>query len=109
MRLSREKVFLRRLDAAAQGLQLAIEYAPNPVFHSGAPESAPAEVLENFQKKYGPIGTAKGRRRLFATRQGTHARVRADLPVRSFSKQPWLEDAVSERTLFASPTRSKLG
>ena len=47
--------FLRG-DAAAQEIQLAIEYAPNPVFHSGTPESAPAEVLEKFQTKYEPIG-----------------------------------------------------
>ena len=45
-----------RGDAAAQEIQLAIEYVPNPIFHSGTPESAPAEVLERFQKKYEPIG-----------------------------------------------------
>jgi len=50
---------LLRGDAVAQEIQLAIEYEPNPVFHSGTPESAPAEVLERFQKKYGPIGTAR--------------------------------------------------
>jgi cyclohexyl-isocyanide hydratase len=52
-------VSLLRGDAAAQEIQLAIEFEPNPVFHSGNPESAPAEVLERFQKKYGPIGTAR--------------------------------------------------
>lgn len=51
-------VSLLRGDAAAQEIQLAIEYAPDPIFHSGAPESAPADVLEGFQKKYEPIGTA---------------------------------------------------
>ena len=35
-------VSLLRGDAAAQEIQLAIEYAPNPVFHSGSPDSAPA-------------------------------------------------------------------
>ena len=49
-------VSLLRGDAAAQEIQLAIEYAPNPIFHSGTPESAPAEVLERFQKKYAAIG-----------------------------------------------------
>jgi cyclohexyl-isocyanide hydratase len=49
-------VSLLRGAAAAQEIQLAIEYAPNPIFHSGTPESAPAEVLERFQKKYAPIG-----------------------------------------------------
>lgn len=52
-------VSLLRGDAAAQEIQLAIEYAPNPVFHSGTPEGAPAEVMESFQKKYKPIGTAR--------------------------------------------------
>lgn len=52
-------VSLLRGDAAAQEIQLAIEYAPNPVFHSGTPESVPAQVLESFQKKYEPIGTAR--------------------------------------------------
>jgi cyclohexyl-isocyanide hydratase len=52
-------VSLLRGDAAAQEIQLAIEYAPNPVFHAGTPESAPAEVLESFQKKYETVGTAR--------------------------------------------------
>jgi cyclohexyl-isocyanide hydratase len=52
-------VSLLRGDAAAQEIQLAIEYAPNPVFQSGSPETAPAEVLQSFQKKYEPIGTAR--------------------------------------------------
>jgi cyclohexyl-isocyanide hydratase len=52
-------VSLLRGDAVAQEIQLAIEYAPNPIFTSGTPESAPAEVLESFQKKYEPIGTAR--------------------------------------------------
>jgi cyclohexyl-isocyanide hydratase len=52
-------VSLLRGDAAAQEIQLAIEYAPNPVFHSGTPEKAPAQVLESFQRKYETIGTAR--------------------------------------------------
>jgi cyclohexyl-isocyanide hydratase len=52
-------VSLLRGDGAAQEIQLAIEYAPNPVFHSGSPESAPAEVLKSFQNKYEPIGAAR--------------------------------------------------
>jgi cyclohexyl-isocyanide hydratase len=48
-----------RGDAAAQEIQLAIEYAPNPIFDSGTPESAPAQVLESFQNKYEQIGTAR--------------------------------------------------
>ena len=49
-------VSLLRGDAAAQEIQLAIEYAPDPIFHSGTPESALADVRERFQKKYEPIG-----------------------------------------------------
>ena len=52
-------VALLRGDAAAQEIQLAIEYAPNPIFHSGTPESAPIAVLKSVQKKYELIGTAK--------------------------------------------------
>ncbi|HEY2467368.1 MAG TPA: hypothetical protein VGI45_05960 [Terracidiphilus sp.] len=52
-------VSLLRGDAAAQEIQLAIEWAPNPVFYSGTPESAPAEVLASFQKRYEPIGNAR--------------------------------------------------
>jgi cyclohexyl-isocyanide hydratase len=52
-------VSLLRGGAAAQEIQLAIEYAPNPIFHSGTPESAPDEVLKSFQKKYEPIGAAR--------------------------------------------------
>jgi cyclohexyl-isocyanide hydratase len=54
-------VSLLRGDAVAQEIQLGIEYAPNPIFHSGTPESAPAQVLESFQKKYEPIGAARER------------------------------------------------
>ena len=52
-------VSLLRGDAGAQEIQLAIEYAPNPVFHSGTPESAPVEVFESFRRKYDPVGSAR--------------------------------------------------
>ena len=52
-------VSLLRGDAAAQEIQLAIEYAPDPVFQSGTPDTAPAEVLESFRLKYEPIGAAR--------------------------------------------------
>ena len=35
-------------DSFAQGLQLALEYAPAPPFNSGRPETAPPEVLERI-------------------------------------------------------------
>jgi len=40
---------LLRGDQAAQAIQLAIEYAPEPPFHSGTPATAPAEVLKAVQ------------------------------------------------------------
>jgi N-acetylglutamate synthase-like GNAT family acetyltransferase len=52
-------VSLLRGDAAAQEIQLAIEYAPNPVFKSGTPDTAPPEVLESFLRKYEPVGAAR--------------------------------------------------
>lgn len=52
-------VSLLRGDAAAQEIQLAIEYAPNPIFTSGTPESAPAAVLGSFHRRYESIGTAR--------------------------------------------------
>ena len=35
---------LLRGDATAEEIQLDIEYSPEPVFHSGTPETASAEV-----------------------------------------------------------------
>ena len=69
-------VSLLRGDAAAQEIQLAIEYAPNPIFHAGTPESAPAEVLKSVQKKYEPIGTARETEaiRFAAKNTSSHAR-----------------------------------
>jgi cyclohexyl-isocyanide hydratase len=52
-------VSLLRGDAAAQVIQLAIEYAPNPVFHSGTPDTAPDEVLQSFQRMYEPYRAAR--------------------------------------------------
>ena len=61
-------VSLLRGDAAAQEIHLAIEYAPNPIFDSGTPERAPADVLQSFQRKYAPVGAA---REAEASRAGT--------------------------------------
>jgi cyclohexyl-isocyanide hydratase len=52
-------VSLLRGDAAAEEIQLAIEYAPNPVFNSGTPETAPPAVLQSFQRKYKPVGVSR--------------------------------------------------
>jgi cyclohexyl-isocyanide hydratase len=46
-------------DAIAQEIQLSIEYAPNPGFHSGTPETAPAEVLQAFNESYSAIAASR--------------------------------------------------
>jgi cyclohexyl-isocyanide hydratase len=50
---------LLRGDAIAQEIQLSIQYAPNPVFHSGTPETAPAEVLQAFNESYSAIAESR--------------------------------------------------
>jgi cyclohexyl-isocyanide hydratase len=65
-------VSLLRGEAAAQEIQLAIEYAPNPVFHSGTPDSAPAEVLQSFQRKYHSIGVSREEEAIRHAASSTH-------------------------------------
>jgi cyclohexyl-isocyanide hydratase len=50
---------LLRGDAIAQEIQLSIQYAPNPVFHSGTPDTAPAEVLKAFNQSYSAIAASR--------------------------------------------------
>ncbi len=50
---------LLRGDAIAQEIQLSVQYAPNPVFHSGTPETASAEVLQAFNKSYSAIAASR--------------------------------------------------
>jgi cyclohexyl-isocyanide hydratase len=50
---------LLRGDAIAQEIQLSIQYAPNPVFHSGTPDTAPAEVLQAFNESYSAIAASR--------------------------------------------------
>ncbi|MCS7478707.1 DJ-1/PfpI family protein [Umezawaea endophytica] len=38
-------------DDVAQTIQLIIEYAPEPPYHAGSPDSAPAEVVERAMKE----------------------------------------------------------
>lgn len=40
-------------DEMAQGIQLAVEYAPAPPFDAGRPETAPSAVLERISGIYG--------------------------------------------------------
>lgn len=44
-----------RNDQVAQQIQLAIEYAPDPPFHSGTPDTAPPEVIRAFFEQYGNV------------------------------------------------------
>lgn len=40
-------------EETAQAIQLAVEYAPDPPFHAGRPETAPPAVLERITALYG--------------------------------------------------------
>ena len=44
---------LLRGDMVAEEIQLEIQYAPNPVFHSGTPEEAGTDVIDAFFEIYG--------------------------------------------------------
>ncbi len=46
---------LLRGDVAAQGIQLDIQYAPEPPFQAGSPETAPAEVLAEVKARFQPL------------------------------------------------------
>jgi cyclohexyl-isocyanide hydratase len=50
---------LIRGDDAAQRIQLDIQYAPEPPFNAGSPETAPAEVLAAVREKYRPLTDAR--------------------------------------------------
>lgn len=44
-----------RSEQVAQGIQLEIEYAPDPPFQSGTPETATPEVVRAFFAQYGRV------------------------------------------------------
>jgi cyclohexyl-isocyanide hydratase len=44
-----------RGDEVAQGIQLFMEYAPQPPFNSGTPETAPATVLAQTRQSVAKI------------------------------------------------------
>ena len=48
-----------RGDAAAQTIQLHLQYAPEPPFDSGTPETAPAAVLEGARRSVQAITTRR--------------------------------------------------
>ena len=60
-----------RGDAIAKEIQLEIEYAPGPPFHSGTPETASAEVIRVFLENYGAVRESRdAEARRFATKLG---------------------------------------
>jgi cyclohexyl-isocyanide hydratase len=67
-------VSLLRGDHIAEEIQLAIEYAPEPVFHSGTPDTASPEVLHAFWESYGNVKISRETNaRRFATEFGIAA------------------------------------
>jgi len=61
-----------RGDVAAQEIQLDIEYAPDPPFNSGTPETAPPEVVQAFFAHYQQVKESReAEARRFATKLGT--------------------------------------
>jgi cyclohexyl-isocyanide hydratase len=59
---------LLRGTAIAPEIQLSIQYAPNPAFHSGTPDTAPVEVLQAFNESYSAIAASRdAEARRFAT------------------------------------------
>ena len=61
-----------RGDVAGQEIQLDIEYAPDPPFNSGTPETAPPEVIQAFFAHYQQVKESReAEARRFATKLGT--------------------------------------
>jgi cyclohexyl-isocyanide hydratase len=52
---------LLRGPEVAKGIQLEIEYAPNPHFHSGTPTTASKSVIDAFYRQYGRHREARHR------------------------------------------------
>lgn len=62
---------LLRGDEIAQQIQLSIQYAPQPVFQSGTPDTAPTGVLRAFNESYWPIAVSReAQARRFAQTNG---------------------------------------
>jgi cyclohexyl-isocyanide hydratase len=60
-----------RGEAVARAIQLGIEYAPEPPFQGGTPESTPAAIRARVEATVGPL---QARRRLTAERVGARLR-----------------------------------
>ena len=56
---------------AAEEIQLDIEYAPDPPFHSGTPETAASDLVKALLARYGPVKESReAEARRFARRFG---------------------------------------
>ena len=65
---------LLRGDDVAQQIQLSIEYAPEPGFHSGTPDTASPEVVRSFFVDYGKAKESReAEARRFAAKFGISA------------------------------------
>lgn len=67
-------------DYAAQTIQLAIEYAPDPPFHAGTPESAPNEVLASARAAVQDITNSRLRTAQRISERLGVARLKSPLP-----------------------------
>ena len=47
-----------RGEEYAQALELTLEYDPQPPFHTGTPETAPADVLSQMKQMYDPLAAS---------------------------------------------------
>jgi cyclohexyl-isocyanide hydratase len=47
--------------AVAEGIQLAIEYAPQPPFNAGSPDTAPPEIRDAVAQKLAPMKALRAR------------------------------------------------
>jgi cyclohexyl-isocyanide hydratase len=75
---------LLRGDAAAEEIQLGIQYAPAPVFNSGSPDTAPDELVRAVCEKYEKVNASReAEARRFAARgtAGLNQRRAAGSPV----------------------------
>jgi cyclohexyl-isocyanide hydratase len=62
---------LLRGEEIAQQIQLSIQYAPQPVFQSGTPDTAPPDVLGAFNESHRPIAASReAQARRFAETHG---------------------------------------
>lgn len=70
---------LLRGQSVAEAIQLEIEYAPEPHFNSGSPDTAPKEAIETYYSNYGDNKKSREIEALrFAKKFGIKAKFRND-------------------------------